>query len=92
LPFDAALCDEATTDGIDPGPAACALVQRTSQGHVGYTRRAAHKLFNFVGQIIHPARLAAAHRAEQTCAALALSARPAQKGPAAGASHGAGKR
>jgi hypothetical protein len=53
MPLKAALCDEATTAGKDSVPGASALVQRSSQGHVGYTRRAPHKPFNFVGQMIH---------------------------------------
>ena len=53
MPLKAALCDEATTAGNDPGPRARALVQRSSQVQVGQTRRAPHKLFNFVGQMIH---------------------------------------
>jgi hypothetical protein len=80
LPFNAALCNEATTDGNDPGPGARALVQRVSQVHGGYTRRAAHKLFDFIRQIIHPARLAAARRPARA-PGLALALPQAQKAP-----------
>jgi hypothetical protein len=57
LPFNAALCNKAATDGK-----AGALVQRASQVHVGQTWRAPHKLFDFVDQMIHAAMLATARR------------------------------